>query len=77
MPWPQTGATHYHAQLGRPDKGRAIKGLDVSYVVWIGSMKGIGLRTCTRWAGLVPCCVVRMAIKLKCRNTPKKHDNIE
>ncbi len=29
MPWPQTGATHYHAQLGLPDKGRAIKGLVV------------------------------------------------
>ena len=27
MPWPQTGATQYHAQLGLPDKGRAIKGL--------------------------------------------------
>ncbi len=25
MPWPQTGATQYHAQLGLPDKGRAIK----------------------------------------------------
>ena len=24
-----TGATHYHAQLGLPDKGRAIKGLVV------------------------------------------------
>ncbi len=24
MPWPKTGATHYHAQLGLPDKGRAI-----------------------------------------------------
>ena len=24
MPWPQTGATQYHAQLGLPDKGRAI-----------------------------------------------------
>ena len=21
MPWPETGATHYHAQLGLPDKG--------------------------------------------------------
>ncbi len=21
MPWPKTGATHYHAQLGLPDKG--------------------------------------------------------
>ncbi len=25
MPWPKTGATQYHAQLGLPDKGRAIK----------------------------------------------------
>ena len=31
MPWPQTGATLYHAQLGLPDKGRAIKGLVVCY----------------------------------------------
>ena len=23
MPWPQTGAAQYHAQLGLPDKGRA------------------------------------------------------
>ena len=29
MPWPQTGATPYHAQLGFPDKGGAIKGLVV------------------------------------------------
>ena len=27
MLWPQTGATHYNAQLGLPHKGRAIKGL--------------------------------------------------
>ncbi len=27
MPWPQKGATQYHAQLGFPDKGHAIKGL--------------------------------------------------
>ncbi len=27
MPWPQTGVPQYHAQLGLPDKGRAIKGL--------------------------------------------------
>ena len=33
MPWPQTGATQYHAQLGLPDKGRAIKGL-VVYNNW-------------------------------------------
>ena len=25
MPWPKTGTTHYHAQLGLPAKGRAIK----------------------------------------------------
>ena len=30
IPWPQTGATQYNAQLGLPDKGRAIKGLVVS-----------------------------------------------
>ena len=29
MPWLKTGATQYHAQLGLPDKGRAIKGLVV------------------------------------------------
>ncbi len=29
MPWPQTGEIQYHAQLGLPDKGRAIKGLVV------------------------------------------------
>ena len=22
MPWPKTGTTHYHEQLGLPDKGR-------------------------------------------------------
>ncbi len=30
MPWPKIGATHYHAQLGLPDKGRAIKVLSRS-----------------------------------------------
>ena len=29
MPWPKTGATQYHEQLGLPDKGHAIKGLVV------------------------------------------------
>ena len=29
MPWPKTGVTQYNAQLGLPDKGRAIKGLVV------------------------------------------------
>ncbi len=27
MPWPKTGATHYHAQLGLPEKGRTIEEL--------------------------------------------------
>ena len=56
MPWPQTGATHYHAQLGLPDKGSANNVLVVCYVVWLGSMKGMGLRTWARCAGLVPYC---------------------
>ena len=30
--------------LGLPDRGRAIKGLVVCYVMWLGSIKGIGLR---------------------------------
>ena len=29
MPWPKTGGTQYHAQLGLLDKRRAIKGLVV------------------------------------------------
>ena len=41
MPWPQTGANHYHAQLGLPDKSRAIKALVFCYVVWLGSMNKI------------------------------------
>ena len=55
MPWPQTGATHYLAQLELPDKGRAIKGLVVCFVVWLGSMIIF---------------MVWMAIMLKYRNNP-------
>ncbi len=29
MPWPKTGATSKHAELGLPDKDRAIKGMVV------------------------------------------------
>ena len=29
MPWPKTGATHFNAQLGLPDKGLPIKELVV------------------------------------------------
>ena len=68
MPWPQTGATNYHAQLELPDKGSAIKGLDVCYEVWLGSMiYGMGLWTsarCVVWTLVA----VRMAIELKYRN---------
>ena len=35
MHYPQTGVTHYHVQLELPDKGRAIKGLVVCYIVWL------------------------------------------
>ena len=55
MPWHQTRATHYHADLGLPDKSRAIKGLVVCYVVWLVSIKGMGLRTCARCLGIVRC----------------------
>ncbi len=59
MTWPQTGATHYHAQLGLPDKGRANKGLVVCYIVWLESMKEVGLRHSQGawvWRDMVPCC---------------------
>ena len=29
MPWPQTGTTQYHSQIGLPDKGHPIIGLVV------------------------------------------------
>ena len=37
MPWSQTGATQYHAQLGFPDKGRAMKGLIDDCLQLLGS----------------------------------------
>ncbi len=53
MPWHQTTATHYHAQLVLPDN-RAIKGLVVYYLVWLGSMIfDLVQGACV---GLVPCC---------------------
>ncbi len=68
MPWHQTRATHYHADLGLPDKSRAIKGLVVCYVVWLVSIKGMGLRTCARCVQDWSLVVVRMAIELKYHN---------
>ncbi len=53
---PQTGATHYRAQLGLPDKGCLIKWLVVCYIECLGSMKGMYFRTCARCVGLIPCC---------------------
>ena len=32
IPWPKTGSTHYHAQLGLPEEVRTINKL----VVWLG-----------------------------------------
>ena len=55
MHWPQTGVTHYHAQLVVLDKDLVIRGLVVCYVVWLGSMKGMGLRNCARYMDLDPC----------------------
>ena len=39
-----------------PDKSCAIKGLVVCYVVWLGSMKGMGLGTNARFVDLITCC---------------------
>ncbi len=58
MPWPQTGATHYHAQLGLPYKRRAIKGLVVCSAVWLVFMiYEMGLWTRARCMGLFSFCV--------------------
>ena len=45
MTWPKTGVTHYHVQLGLPDKGRAIKGLVVCRDLFrvFGPVKGLAL----------------------------------
>ncbi len=56
MPQPQTGATHYQAQLGSPNKGREIKGLVVCWSMarindlWEESMDKRNV------PGLVICC---------------------
>ncbi len=46
VPWPQSGTTSYHVQLGLPDKGLAIKGLVVCYSYDLESwdpLKGLAL----------------------------------
>ncbi len=53
MPWSQTGAVQYHAQLGLPDKGRAIKVLVV--FIKLGSKAfGPAKRSCPRLLSTVP-----------------------
>ena len=56
MPWLKTGATHYHAQLGLIDKGRAIKELVVYWVLhylifWTIKHVTILLQVMLRWRG--------------------------
>ncbi len=38
MLWPQTGATHNHAQIGLSDKGHTIQWLIVCYLERLGSL---------------------------------------
>ena len=53
---PKQNLTHNHAQLGLPDNGRAINRLLFCYIVWLGSLKGMSLKTCARWMDLFSCC---------------------
>ena len=49
IPRPQTSTAQYHAQLGLPDKGRAMKGMVVCHVVWLESrIYWMGLWTSAR-----------------------------
>ncbi len=73
MPWPHTGVTHFHAQLGLLDKGRAIKGMVVYYILWLGSLiYGMGLWTSAKCA-VCSLVVVRMANELKYHNFPYQY----
>ncbi len=56
MPWPQTSATPYYAH-----KGRAIKGLVVCYIIWLGSLiYAMGLWTSASTA--TPCIFIQKHI---------------
>ena len=55
MPLPKTVATHYHAQLGPPDKGRAIKGLVVCWSMARINDLWDGFMDKRKVHGLVPC----------------------
>ena len=66
MPWPPTGATHYHTQLDFQTKVVQSKGWLFYYVAWLGSM-GLWTSTmCVIWSLFM----ARMAIELKYCNTP-------
>ncbi len=59
MPRPKTGTTHYHTQLGHPDKGRTIKK--------VGCLQYLGARAfgptkllMPRFLPIVPCGVNRI-----------------
>ncbi len=51
------------AQLDIPDKGCAIKGLTVCYIVWLESIKGMGLQRWRAWVWSFV--VVRIAFDFK------------
>ncbi len=57
--------------IGLPDKGSTIKGEFVCYVVWLRCMKEmVQAQSAWVWSFVH----VRLAIELKYRNTPKKHN---
>ena len=58
MPQLQTGETHYHAQLGLPDKGSATRGLVVNVYCSMAKINDLwdGYKDQRKVAGLVPCC---------------------
>ncbi len=60
MHCPQTGATRYHTQLRLPDKGLAIKGSDIFFVVWLKQAPPLVLSIV----------VIRMAFWQKYHNSP-------
>ncbi len=64
MPWSQTGATHYHSQLGHPDKG-----LLYCWNLW-RVFKVFKAQGAWVWS-LVK---VMMAIEIKYRKTSLKHN---
>ena len=63
MPWPKTGATLYNAELGLPDKGRAIKWLVVCNSMNLEPWDLLKL-SCLRLLSTVPCGMTRMYLQL-------------